>query len=73
MDELLPKLLSFPPHPPPQTPLSDHAYDEGIKALYNTLKNLSETKLLTQTSGGESVLDVRRFIFLNKRQPTDLY
>lgn len=58
MDDLLPKLLSFPPHPPPQTPLSDHAYDEGIKAQVTTLKNISEGKLLAQTSSGESVLDV---------------
>ena len=58
MDELLPKLLSFPPHPPPQHPLSDHAYDEGIKGQIQTLKGISESKLLQDTSGGENPLDV---------------
>lgn len=58
MDDLLPKLLSFPPHPPPQNPLSDHSYDEGVKTQVASLKNISDQKLLAQTSGGESALDV---------------
>jgi len=58
MDDLLPKFLSFPPHPPPQAPLSDHIYDEGIKALISYMKAVPDTKLLQQTSGGENTLDV---------------
>jgi len=58
MDELLPKLLSFPPHPPPPKPISDHQYDERIKEQIDTCKRISDTKLLQQTSGGEQVLDV---------------
>jgi len=58
MDDLLPKLLSFPPHPPPKVPLSDASYDEGIKAQIATVGKISEGKLLQQTSGGENALDV---------------
>ncbi|KAG0651900.1 COP9 signalosome complex subunit 3 [Hyphodiscus hymeniophilus] len=58
MDSLLPQLLAFPPHPSPQPPLSDSAYDEGIKAQISTLRKSSEKTLRQQTSGGESPLDV---------------
>ena len=58
MDSLLPQLLAFPPHPTPQPPLSDAAYDEGIRAQISTLKKLSEKNLLQHTSGGESPLNV---------------
>ena len=58
MDNLLPDLLSFPLHPPPQHPLSDHAYDEAIRAQILFVKKQSEGKLLQQTSGGENILDV---------------
>ncbi|KUJ11933.1 uncharacterized protein LY89DRAFT_653469 [Mollisia scopiformis] len=58
MDDLLSKLLMFPPHPPPAKPLSDHAYDEGIKEQIEVVGKMSETKLLQQTSGGEHALDV---------------
>jgi COP9 signalosome complex subunit 3 len=73
MDELLQKLLVFPPHPPPQTPLSDHAYDEGIKAQHKTLKDLSESKLLAQTSSGESILDVSFRISLAVRWFSNMF
>lgn len=58
MDDLLPKLLTFPPHPPPHSPLSDASYDEGIKAQISVVRKLSEKNLLQHTSGGESSLDV---------------
>ena len=58
MDELLPRLLSFPPHPPPPTALSDHQYDEGIKEQIEAVKRVSESKLMQPTSGGEHILDV---------------
>ncbi|KAE8442271.1 hypothetical protein EG329_003531 [Mollisiaceae sp. DMI_Dod_QoI] len=58
MDDLLSKLLSFPPHPPSTKPLSDQAYDEGIKEQIEVVGKMSETKLLQQTSGGEHALDV---------------
>ncbi len=60
MDDLLSKLLSFPPHPPSTKPLSDQAYDEGIKEQIEVVGKMSETKLLQQTSGGEHALDVRQ-------------
>lgn len=59
MDDLLPKLLSFPQHPPPTTPLTDAQYDEGIKAQISAVKGVSDGKLLQNTASGESVLDVR--------------
>jgi hypothetical protein len=58
MDELLPKLLSFPPHPPRPTSMSDHLYDESIKEQIEAVKKIQQSKLLLQTSGGEHVLDV---------------
>lgn len=58
MDDILPKLLVFPPHPPPLTPLSDSAYDEGIKAQIASVKSISENKLVQKTSSGENVLEV---------------
>ncbi|KAH6722451.1 hypothetical protein DL95DRAFT_440586 [Leptodontidium sp. 2 PMI_412] len=58
MDDLLSKLLSFPPHPPPHIPLSDQQYDEGIKDQIEVMKKISETKLLQHTSGGENMLEV---------------
>jgi COP9 signalosome complex subunit 3 len=58
MDDLLPKLLSFPPHPPRPTPMSDHLYDESIKEQIEAVKKIPQYKLLLQTSGGEHVLDV---------------
>jgi hypothetical protein len=58
MDDLLPKLLAFPPHPPPLKPISDHQYDEGIREQIDMCKKISESKFLQQTSGGEQVMDV---------------
>jgi hypothetical protein len=40
MDELLPKLLLFPPHPPPKHPLTDAQYDEGIKAQIDVVAKM---------------------------------
>lgn len=58
MDELLHKLLFFPPHPPSPRPLSDQAFDEGIREQIEVVGKMSELKLLGQTSGGENALDV---------------
>jgi COP9 signalosome complex subunit 3 len=60
MDNLLPNLLSFPPHPPRPTPMSDHLYDQGIRDQIDFVRKLADSKLLQQTSGGEDVLDVSR-------------
>jgi COP9 signalosome complex subunit 3 len=58
MDTLLSRMLTFPPHPPPQIPLSDQQYDEGIKAQIDIMRKMTEKNLLQSTSGGESPLDV---------------
>jgi COP9 signalosome complex subunit 3 len=59
MDDLLPKFLAFPPHPPPAHPLSDERYDAAIREQIDNVKKMSDTKLLQPTSGGENALDVR--------------
>lgn len=59
MDDLLPKLLSFPPHPLPKTPLSNKQYDEGMAAQIDVLQKTSTKHLSQRTSGGESPLEVR--------------
>ncbi|RAL64371.1 hypothetical protein DID88_001847 [Monilinia fructigena] len=58
MDNILPSILSFPPHPAPLVPLSDSQYDAGIKSQIETLKKTPEKILLQSTTGGESPLDV---------------
>ncbi|TVY83781.1 COP9 signalosome complex subunit [Lachnellula suecica] len=58
MDDLLPKLLAFPPHPPPSIPLTDTQYDEGIKSHISTVKGMADSKLLLRTSSGDGVLDL---------------
>ena len=59
MDELLPHLLSFPPHPPPPQPLSDVDYDRNIRGLVQTLNQVAASKLTSGVSGGGDLLDVR--------------
>ncbi|KAL3424639.1 COP9 signalosome complex subunit 3 [Phlyctema vagabunda] len=58
MDELLPQMLAFPPHPPPLKPLSDDKYDEAIRSQVTLLSKCSEKDLLGKTSGGEDTLEV---------------
>jgi len=72
MDNLLPNLLSFPPHPPPPNPMSDHAYDQGIREQIDFVKKLTDKKLLDHTSGGENVLDVSNYEVLAMKQLSEL-
>jgi COP9 signalosome complex subunit 3 len=58
MDDLLPVLLSFPPHPPLPHPVSDQQYDEGIKSQIEGVKKVSTRNLLQVTSSGEHILNV---------------
>ncbi|KAG9238115.1 hypothetical protein BJ875DRAFT_502271 [Amylocarpus encephaloides] len=57
MDDILPRLLAFPPHPSPALPLSDQQFDEGIRALVEVVKGISDSKLLQKTASGEHLLD----------------
>jgi COP9 signalosome complex subunit 3 len=58
MDEILPKLLAFPPQPQPQSPLPDAAYDKAIKQHISALGKIPEKVLIQPTSSGEHALDV---------------
>lgn len=58
MDDLLPLLLSFPPHPPPAQPLSDDAYDGQIRGLLQVLNQIPGSRLTGKVSGGADLLDV---------------
>lgn len=58
MDDLLPKLLAFPPQPPSLPPLPDSKYDEAIKHHITALGKITDKALLQQTSTGASALDV---------------
>ncbi|QSZ32518.1 hypothetical protein DSL72_002096 [Monilinia vaccinii-corymbosi] len=58
MNNILPSMLLFPPHPAPLVPLTDSQYDAGIKSQIDTLKKTPEKTLLQSTAGGESPLDV---------------
>ena len=53
MNELLPQLLAFPPHPPPPQPLSDADYDRQIKSVVQLLNQTPASRL----TGGD-LLDV---------------
>jgi COP9 signalosome complex subunit 3 len=58
MDDLLPVLLSFPPHPALPNQASDQQYDEGIKAQIEAVRKVSGRNLLQVTSSGEHILNV---------------
>ncbi|KAG9244495.1 hypothetical protein BJ878DRAFT_67584 [Calycina marina] len=58
MEDILPKLLNFPPHPEPPTPVHDDLYEEHIHAHINKISAIPEKALLQQVAGGESALDV---------------
>jgi COP9 signalosome complex subunit 3 len=58
MDDLLPVLLSFPPHPPLPHPVSDQQYDEGIRSQIESVKRVPPRNLLQVTSSGEHILNV---------------
>jgi len=58
MDDLLPLLLSFPPHPPPPHPLSDDEYDRQIRGLLQVLNQTPGNRLTGKIAGGGDLLDV---------------
>ena len=58
MENLLPQLLSFPPHPPPQEPLKDAEYDTQIKHLVQILNSVPASKLASGVPGSSELLDV---------------
>jgi COP9 signalosome complex subunit 3 len=58
-DSTLSQLLAFPPHPPPQQPLSIRQYESGIKTLLKFLEGLTASKLTAPISGKDTLLDVR--------------
>jgi len=60
MDELLPQLLSFPPHPAPAQKLSDSEYDKQVKSIVKLLNGTSASKLVRGAGGGGDLLDVRQ-------------
>lgn len=58
MDEFLPHLIAFPPHPPPDQPLPDSQYEPQIKALLQTLNKIPAKLLTGGVKGGVDLLDV---------------
>ncbi|KAI9048734.1 hypothetical protein LZ554_007565 [Drepanopeziza brunnea f. sp. 'monogermtubi'] len=58
MDVLHPRMLSFPPDPLSQSPLSDQEYDAAIREQIEVLKKLDEAKFFEKTTGGDNLLDV---------------
>ncbi|KAL9073850.1 MAG: hypothetical protein Q9161_002682 [Pseudevernia consocians] len=58
MDELLPQLLSFPPHPEPTKSLSDSEYDKHIKNLVHHINTVPASKLTSGVPGGGDLLDI---------------
>jgi COP9 signalosome complex subunit 3 len=59
MNNLLPVLLSFPPHPLSLNPISDQQFDEGIKTQIENVRKIPSRTLLQDTSSGENILNVR--------------
>jgi len=59
MDDILQRVLSFPPNPPPAVPLSDKDYDKQVRAVVQVLNATSGKKLTGGVSTGEDLLDVR--------------
>ncbi|KAI9878808.1 MAG: hypothetical protein M1830_010492 [Pleopsidium flavum] len=58
MDDLLPLLLSFPPHPPPAHPLSNEEYDRQIRTLLQVLNQTPGSRLIGKIAGGGDLLDI---------------
>ncbi|KAI9849767.1 MAG: hypothetical protein M1838_006268 [Thelocarpon superellum] len=58
MDNLLPQLLSFPPHPPPAQPLSDGQYDTQVRSLLQTLNRTPANLLVREVQGGDDLLEI---------------
>lgn len=52
------KLVTFPPQPPPSSPLSDSRYDESIKHHITAVGKIGDKSLLQQTPSGASALDI---------------
>lgn len=57
MDANLAALLSFPPHPPPQHPLSDQQYNDGMRAVMSTLKKINLKSFSQPLSSGQHILE----------------
>ena len=58
MDDLLPQLLSFPPHPAPAQKLSDSDYEKQVKSIVKLLNGTSASRLVKGVGGGGDLLDV---------------
>ncbi|KAL8901998.1 MAG: hypothetical protein Q9207_004923 [Kuettlingeria erythrocarpa] len=58
VESLLPRLLSFPPHPPPQVPLSDTVYDKEIRALRIVLNSVPANSFTGGVPNGGDLLDI---------------
>ncbi len=58
MDDLIPKLLTFPPVPAPAKPLTDTQYDQTIRAISQLLTSTPTVKLASGLSTGEDIFDV---------------
>lgn len=58
MEDLLPKLLSFPPHPPQPFPILDESYDAHVKDLLQVLNKTPASLLASEISGASGLLDV---------------
>jgi hypothetical protein len=58
MDDLIPKLLTFPPVVAPAEPLTDAQYDQSIRAISQLLTATAPAKLASGLSTGEDVFDV---------------
>lgn len=58
MEELIPKLLTFPPVPTPAEPLSDSQYDQSIRAISQLLTSIPPAQLISGLSTGEDIFDV---------------
>lgn len=70
MDELIPKVLTFPPVPAPAEPLPDSQYDQLIREVSQLLTSVPPGRLTSGLSTGEDVLDVSSCEDGNKRPGT---
>ena len=65
MDNILPQLLSFPPHPRPAIPLPDADVDKGLRGVLKLLNEIPGKKLTAGLTGGGGgdLLDVDPTLF----------
>lgn len=70
MDSILSPLIAFPPHPPPNPPLTDVEYDKQARKFVDSLAKLNPQDLRSDKKG-EDLLNVSTSTIFYRHQRID--